>query len=73
MSIGSFQLCGEIHQWMYDKYSLGKLLEDAGYKQIKVQSAITSYINSWNNYSLDIISDGTVRKPDSLFIEAAIK
>lgn len=68
--IGEFRLSGEIHQWMYDKYSLRKLLENAGFKQIEIQSANTSCIKNWNSYCLDIMIDGSVRKPDSLYIEA---
>jgi predicted SAM-dependent methyltransferase len=70
IKIGTFRLSGEVHQWMYDRYSIGKLLENAGFKDIKVTTAKISYIENWNSYFLDCLHDGTVRKPDSLFIEA---
>lgn len=60
---------GEIHQWMYDRYSLTELLSRFGGKSIKVTDAYTSSINNWSTYKLDATESG-VRKPDSLFIEA---
>lgn len=67
--IGKFRLEGEIHQWMYDRYSLKKLLEDVGFKDIQVKTAFDSNIPDWKNYNLDG-NNGIVRKPDSLFVEA---
>ncbi|MBW4360364.1 class I SAM-dependent methyltransferase [Flavobacterium taihuense] len=69
LKIGQFRLGGEIHQWMYDRYSLSKLLSQVGFTEIKVCSAFESEIQNWGTYQLDVIN-GEVRKPDSLFIEA---
>ncbi|MCP4690718.1 MAG: hypothetical protein GY859_21875, partial [Desulfobacterales bacterium] len=69
MEIGRFRLSGEIHQWMYDRYSLGKLLREAGFKDVAVCRADQSRIPKFNSYLLDIERDGSVRKPDSLFME----
>ncbi len=69
-TIAQFRLSGEIHQWMYDRYSLGKLLQEAGFEDIKVCEADESQIPDFNSYLLDIEPDGSVRKPDSLFMEA---
>jgi ubiquinone/menaquinone biosynthesis C-methylase UbiE len=66
--LGKFRLGGEIHQWMYDKYSLSKLLSDIGFKNIEVKSAFESAIHNWNGYNLES-KDNIVFKPDSLFIE----
>lgn len=67
--IGEFRLSGEIHQWMYDRYSLAKLLKMSGFKDIKIRNAFESYIPNWSSFNLD--SDGEVlRKPDSLYLEA---
>ena len=71
LEISQFRLSGEIHQWMYDRYSLGKLLKDAGFEDIKLCRANESRIPNFNNYFLDIETDGSVRKPDSLFMEAS--
>ncbi len=69
LNIGRFRLGGEIHQWMYDRYSLSELLKKHGFVNVKVVTATESQIPDWNNYNLDLI-EGKVRKPDSLFIEA---
>ncbi len=68
--IGLFKNSGEIHQWMYDKYSLTRLLEQAGFVDVKVCSSTESRIPGFADYSLDNLN-GVVRKPDSLFIEAS--
>lgn len=67
--IGKFRLSGEIHQWMYDRYSLSELLKENGFNHIEVKDAFTSEINNWNTYELES-RNGIVHKPDSLFIEA---
>jgi len=69
IEIGKFRTGGEIHQWMYDRYSLGKLLSEAGFHNIAVKSAFESVIENWNNYKLESES-GVIFKPDSLFMEA---
>ncbi len=69
-SIGQFRLSGEVHQWMYDRYSLSSLLKKAGFKDIHLCSADESDIPHFNSYLLDIESCGSIRKPDSLFMEA---
>ncbi|MDR7372332.1 methyltransferase domain-containing protein [Flavobacterium aquidurense] len=69
LKIGQFRLSGEIHQWMYDRYSLSELLREVGFTEIKVCNAFESEIQNWETYQLDVIN-GEVRKPDSLFIEA---
>jgi predicted SAM-dependent methyltransferase len=67
--LGKFRLQGEIHQWMYDRYSLSKLLQHAGFQSIIQRNAFDSYILDWDKYELDG-KEGIVRKPDSVFIEA---
>ena len=69
-TIGNFRNGGEPHLWMYDSYSLGNLLKTSGFKNIIKQSFNTSYLIDWKDYSLDSDSNGNVRKPDSLFMEA---
>lgn len=68
--MGSFRASGEIHQWMYDRYSLKRLLENAGFVDVKICTANESRIPDYEKYSLDV-SNGVVRKPDSLYIEAS--
>ncbi|MEP7375337.1 MAG: methyltransferase domain-containing protein [Chitinophagaceae bacterium] len=62
---GQFRFGGEIHQWMYDRYSLGRLLQQVGFKEIVVRTATASYVENWSMYKLD---DPT--ETASLFIEA---
>lgn len=69
LNLGNFRLGGEVHQWMYDRYSLSELLKKYGFKDIKVVKYNESAIPDWNSYGLDM-ADGKVRKPDSLFMEA---
>jgi len=66
---GLFRDGGEVHQWMYDRYSLKRLLEQVGFVDIKVCAADESRIAGYEKYALDM-KNGAVRKPDSLFIEA---
>jgi len=68
--IGQFRLSGEVHQWVYDRYSLEALLKVAGFRNIRVCHASESEIPNYNSYFLDIEPDGSVRKPDSLIMEA---
>jgi predicted SAM-dependent methyltransferase len=71
LSIGKFRLSGEVHKWMYDRISLGRLLKAAGFKNVEVKASGESDIPDFNRYLLDLSLDGATRKPDSLFMEAA--
>ena len=64
-TVGQFRYGGEIHQWMYDRYSLGRLLQQTGFKNVEVRTAVTSYIPNWGTYQLDDTTETA-----SLFIEA---
>ena len=65
-----FRVSGEIHQWMYDRYSLSKFIIQAGFCNIQRCRPDESEIPEFNSYLLDIEENGVIRKPDSLFIEA---
>lgn len=67
--IGKFRKSGEIHQWMYDRFSLSRLLLHTGFTQPTIQTAFSSHILNWNAYELES-KEGVIFKPDSLFIEA---
>jgi predicted SAM-dependent methyltransferase len=69
--IAEFRETGEIHKWMYDRFSLSRLLESAGFTDGKCCPAHESRIPNFNSYWLDLNPDGSVRKPDSLFMEAS--
>lgn len=68
--LGKFRLSGEVHQWMYDRFSLKRLLVQNKFKDVKIYHATESRVHNWNLYNLDTNPDGTVYKPDSIFIEA---
>jgi SAM-dependent methyltransferase len=68
--VAEFRASGEIHKWMYDRYSLSVLVNQAGFQQFKVCAPDESRIPAFNSYLLDINADGSTRKPDSLFVEA---
>jgi len=70
LKIGRFRSEGEIHQWMYDQYSLAQLLKQSGFKNPTKRTASESAIEGWLKFNLDTESDGTVYKPDSLYMEA---
>lgn len=70
LDIGRFRLRGEVHQWMYDRFSLEQTLRNAGFADPVRQTAWESAIPNWSDFSLDTLPDGTIRKPDSLFMEA---
>ncbi|MGV7224409.1 MAG: glycosyltransferase family protein [Nitrospinales bacterium] len=65
-----FRMSGEVHQWMYDRYSLKKILGETGFVDIQQCCANQSEIPDFNSYLLDIEPNGNVRKPDSFFMEA---
>lgn len=69
IEVGRFRMSGEIHQWMYDRYSLSKLLKETGFKQVEVKTAFTSQIPEWKSYKLES-NNNIIFKPDSLFMEA---
>jgi predicted SAM-dependent methyltransferase len=68
--IGKFRMSGEVHQCMYDKFSLARLLTNSGFSKISIKTAKDSYIEKWSNFNLDTESDGKIYKADSLYIEA---
>jgi hypothetical protein len=70
VAVGKFRLSGEVHKWMYDRVSLKRLLADAGFRQIETKTADQSGISDFNKFGLDLAPDGSIRKPDSLFMEA---
>lgn len=67
---GLFRATGEVHRAMYDRFSLARLLKDAGFEAPTAVSADTSAIPGFADYHLDTNPDGRVVKPDSLFMEA---
>ncbi|MBS1781872.1 MAG: methyltransferase domain-containing protein [Bacteroidetes bacterium] len=67
--VGKFRLGGEVHMWMYDRYSLSKLLRECGFGDISIKTAFQSEIPNWERYELDV-KDNKILDPTSLFMEA---
>ena len=65
---GLFRHSGEVHRWMYDRFSLKDLCDRLGFSDFTILSAPVSQIPEFAAYGLDIV-DGEIRKPDSLFTE----
>ena len=70
LEIGNFVNGGEVHKWMYDRYSLSILLNESKFIESKIQSSETSYLINWNEYLYLDVENGKTRKPDSIIIEA---
>ena len=67
--IGAFRLSGEIHMWMYDRFSLSRLLRKVGFENIEIKRPYESDIHQWDKYELDV-KNGAVFDPTSLFMES---
>jgi len=70
LQIGRFRRAGEVHMWMYDRFSLARLLETAGFTQPQRVGATESRIADWAGFNLDTEPDGRVYKADSMYMEA---
>jgi predicted SAM-dependent methyltransferase len=66
--VGEFRLGGEVHMWMYDRFSLSQLLKKCGFEETAIKTPFESDIPKWSEYELDV-KDGKVYDPTSLFIE----
>lgn len=69
LNAGGFQMGGEIHFWLYDRFSLPSLLKDRGFKDTVIMNPFNSYIADWNKFELDV-KDGFPFDPTSIFVEA---
>jgi SAM-dependent methyltransferase len=65
-----FRAAGEVHRWMYDRASLAHMLQACGFVDPTRRSATESALAGFSGYALDTTSDGRVRHPDSLYMEA---
>jgi predicted SAM-dependent methyltransferase len=65
---GLFRSRGEVHRWMYDRFSLKTLCEEVGFADFSICQAQESRIPNFASFELDAV-EGQVRKPDSLFGE----
>ena len=70
LELGRFRMGGEVHRWMYDRFSLARALRHAGFVEPCAVGPSESRIPGWSEFHLDTEPDGTVYKPDSLYMEA---
>ena len=70
LQLGRFRRGGELHLWMYDRYSLSRILREASFLNPKSVGPAESQIPDWTDYNLDTDPDGKVYRPDSLHMEA---
>lgn len=68
--IGDTARSGALHRWMYDRFSLSKMLGEVGFNDISVCDYQNSRIEGWRTFGLDEEPDGSPYKPGSLYIEA---
>lgn len=67
--VGNTDQAGILHRWMYDRFSLEKLLQDIGFDTIQSHNEVTSQIVGWQKFNLDTEPDGRPYKPGSLYME----
>jgi predicted SAM-dependent methyltransferase len=68
--VGRFRRAGGLHMWMYDNYSLGRLLENVGFRDPQRLTPTESRIPGWASFNLDTDPDGCIYKADSIYMEA---
>ena len=65
---GLFRANGEVHRWMYDRFSLERALRRAGFQDVRRCRADESAIADFARYGLET-ENGRARKPASLYAE----
>jgi SAM-dependent methyltransferase len=65
-----FLRSGETHKWMYDAYSLSRMMRDVGFGDVAFMDADKSNVPGFAAYHLDVDGQGNVQKPHSLYAEA---
>ena len=68
-ALGRYRLAGDVHLWMYDRVSLAATLERCGFGAVIERRADESYVTDWRRFNLDTGQDGSVYRPNSLFME----
>ncbi len=60
---------GELHRWMYDEWSLRRLLQSSGFSEVEKMSHLESRIEGWPTFFLDNNVDSTPHQPGSVWME----
>ncbi len=66
--LGKYRMSGEVHQWMYDRFSLKRLLEDNEFTNVETTTPFESKIAKWEQYELDV-DNGNIHAPNALYME----
>lgn len=72
-AIGNFHFSGEVHKWVYDSYSLEKLLIEAGFSKVVITQCNISKIENFEKYNLENHHIGQSKISNSLYIECIKK
>lgn len=67
--LGDARARGETHQWMWDRVNARAMLMDAGFVDVKVCSWNESDIENWQHTGLEVATDGSEYKPESMYLE----
>lgn len=67
--LGDARKRGQTHQWGYDRVNLHQILEASGFVGFRVVGPNESNILGWAEMELEVDPDGTIHKPDSLWVE----
>ena len=67
--VGRFRRSGEVHQYLHDFVSIGRILDTTNFVQITRETPNSSSIPDWQQYKLDVI-DGVIDGPLALYVEA---
>jgi predicted SAM-dependent methyltransferase len=71
LEIGRFRLTsGQVTYRMYDRQSLKRLMAEAGFSDMVLQTAATSLTPFWRNVNLDVAESGAPARPHALIMEA---
>jgi len=67
--LGGARERGETHQWMYDRFNLRMIVEEAGFHSFETKSWNESDIPRWQEIGLEVIADGPEYRLESLYAE----
>jgi SAM-dependent methyltransferase len=60
---------GSLHRWMYDRFSLDRLMRESGFIEIRQCDETSSRIGGWATFHLDTHPDGSPYKTNSIYME----
>jgi SAM-dependent methyltransferase len=70
LEIGLFRLtAGQVSYRMYDRYSLGRLFQAAGFSQVSRRTPTESGYAFWDRVNLDVSVEGRIVRPHTLIME----